>query len=357
MTTPAIAETNEVLRFSIRTPQQLARRVTEVAATEYFIDGLLPAQSLSLVIGDSGLGKSPLLYQAATAVAAGIPFLSRPTRQGRVLYLDCENGIAQVDGIVVQVSKCLEIDAPGDLRLWNLNDSDERPALEALIKEAEPAWVIVDPLKAFYPDIENKSENVTRAYQELRRLMQAHNCSITGIHHIRKPSDDPDRSRPPLDGPNFREWFLQARGARELINGCDVRLGVDRSGWSDDHSKLILRGFARVRGDTSPIQLIRILDDDGEPMGFGQLSGVDLLSNPEQRAAYSFLPDRFRFKEATAVYRRSDQATTDFLNNCLAAGLLRKLEGRSGYEKIAAAPQAGVSGVSPPESGMSMIIN
>ena len=237
-----------------------------------------PHNLFQLVIGDSGLGKSPLLYQAATAVAAGIPFLGRKTRQGRVLYLDCENGLAQVDGIVSQVSKCLGVAAPNDILLWNLNDIDSRPSLEVLIKEANPAWIIVDPLKAFYADIENKTENVTKVYQELRRLMQVRKCSITGIHHVRKPSQDNNHERPSLDGPNFREWFFQARGARELINGCDVRLGVDLTrGAAADDSKLTVRGFSRVKGETPPIRLIRILDGDGEPQGFRQLCGIELL--------------------------------------------------------------------------------
>jgi hypothetical protein len=336
---------------------------------EYLIEGLLPKQSLSLVIGDSGLGKSPLLYQAATAVAAGIPFLGRNTRRGRVLYLDCENGLAEVESIVWQVAGCLGITPPDDLLLWNLNDSDERPPLDRLIEEAKPTWIIVDPLKAFYHDIEHKTENVTKAYQGLRRLMQTHKCSITGIHHIRKPSEHSDDVRPSLEGATFRDWFNQARGARELINGCDMRLGVDLQQRAGDDSKLVVRGFGRVRGDTSLIRLIRVLDDDGEPQGFRQLCGVELLNNLDQREAYARLPEQFRFKEALAAYDRGDQATTDFLKNCFAAGILKKLEGRSGYEKISAEPvprviprvvtlaeDAGVTGVRQIEGRISNMI-
>jgi hypothetical protein len=70
-------------RFGIRTPQELKVRAAELGGTEYIIEGLFPKQSLSLVVGDSGLGKSALLYQAALSVASGEPFLEKNGESGR----------------------------------------------------------------------------------------------------------------------------------------------------------------------------------------------------------------------------------------------------------------------------------
>jgi len=301
------------------------------------IEGIMPKRSLSLVIGDSGLGKSPLMYQAATAVAAGVPFLGHSTRRGRVLYLDCENGIEQVDGIVGQVAKYLNVQPPEEnLLLWNLNDG-ESVSLEELIKETAPNWVIIDPLKAFFQSIEADNKDVTKAYANLRKLMQSYSCSISGIHHVKKPSQGYGDARPSLEGPDWREWFYQARGPRELINGCDVRLGVAQGNGGDN--RLVTRGFRRVIGEVPLTRLVRVVDDEGEPQGFRQIAGIELLGNPEQRAAYERLPEQFRFKEAIAAYGKSDQPTADFLGNCITAGILCKLEGRNGYEKIKVAPE------------------
>ena len=191
-----------------------------------------------------------------------MPFLGRETRQGRVLYLDCENAIGQVDTIVPQVSKCLGVPKPDDLLLWNLNDSDGTASLEDLIGEVLPSWVIIDPLNAFFQDIEASSENTTRAYQALRFIMKTHNCAITAIHHIRKPSNSV--TVPSLAGPGFRDWFLQARGSRALINGSDFRLGVE----AQSDTELAFRGYERVGGDAPLMKLTRVLDPDGEPQGF-----------------------------------------------------------------------------------------
>jgi hypothetical protein len=331
--TSPIVETSAIL-LGIRTPKQLAERIKEIGSTDYLIAGLIPRRALTLFVGDSGLGKSPLLYQAAISVAAGLPFLGREVQKGKVLYLDCENGLADVEYILSQVCRFAGLESPpDDLLLWNLNDAESGYAIEKLIEHTKPAWVIVDPLKAFFPDIEHKNQNVTKAYHQLRGMMQRHQCSITGVHHIRKPGNV-DFTPPSLEDHNFREWFYQARGPRELINGCDWRFGLDLPRSAVDDSKLVFRGFGRVRGDTGLIQLGRSLDTDGEPHGYEQLSGVELLNNADYQNAYRLLPTQFKFKQGKAVYGKGDQATTDFLGKCVAAGVLRKLPGKSGYEKI-----------------------
>src|SRR5437016_4039871 len=56
------------------------------------VAGWLPVRSVNILIGDSGVGKTPLAYQLGLCVAAGLPFLGAATRRGRVLILDFENG-------------------------------------------------------------------------------------------------------------------------------------------------------------------------------------------------------------------------------------------------------------------------
>src|SRR5262249_41266305 len=137
----------------------------------------------------------------------------------------------------------------------------------------------------------------------------------------------------------------QTRGARSLINGADVRLGVDApgntSGFAIMNGKyheeiaMVLCGFARVRGQFPLVYLSRVRDENGDAMGYSVLSGPKLLFNEEREAAYAKLPDRFRFKDAKHAFGKGPQATTDFLNKCIGLGLLRKV-GRT-YEKQRAA--------------------
>ncbi len=132
----------------------------------------------------------------------------------------------------------------------------------------------------------------------------------------------------------YNTWFHQARGPSVLINGSDVRLGVDRPSPCLNEDYLIVRGFERVSGDIPIIRICRVRDTDGEAIGYRLLGGADQLTNPAHSAAYHTLPREFGFGQAKAVYGKGDQATTDFLKKCISAGILRKAR-KGWYEKVA----------------------
>ncbi len=195
----AVAMSELKRKWGIYTPGELKQRCKELDCGSFLIGGLIPQRSLSIVVGDSGLGKSPLLYQAAICITAGVPFLGRPVSTGRVLYLDFENGLGDVEEMVTRLSRHLGLTGvPEDLLLWNFNDAPSRwePAqLAQMIREAKPVWVVVDSLGAFAPDIEEKASIVTRVYQEFRKSIRECGTSITAMHHLRKPSSKTDEAR------------------------------------------------------------------------------------------------------------------------------------------------------------------
>ncbi len=336
-------------KWAIYTPGELKQRCKDLNYGESLIAGVIPHRSLSIVVGDSGLGKSPLLYQAALCVTAGVPFLGRPVSKGRVLYLDFENGLGDVDELVGRLSRHLGlVEKPDNLLLWNFNDAPpkwEPTQLGSMIRDAKPVWAIIDSLGAYAPEIEEKSSNVTRVYQEFRERIRE-GTSITGVHHLRKPSSKPDEAPPALQDDPHR-WFLQARGSRALINGCDVRIGVDNCRGAKQISSvdgklrevaLVMGGFRRVRGNIATTFVARILDEDDEAVGYEELAGVNLLFNAEQEAAYEALPRTFKFKDAQRGYGKGAQATTDFLKKCIGVGIMRK-DGRE-YRKVEVAERA-----------------
>jgi hypothetical protein len=331
-------------KWAIYTPGELRQRCKELDSGSFLIGGLIPNRSLGIVVGDSGIGKSPLLYQAAICITAGIPFLGRPVSQGRVLYLDFENGLGDVEEMVTRLARHLGLmGLPEDLLLWNYNDAHPTwgPAqVGHMICEAKPVWVVIDSLGAFAPDIEEKASNVTRVYQDFRKIIRECGTSITGVHHLRKPSSKPDEAPPPLEEDPHR-WFQQARGSRALINSCDVRIGADRPVRAkqfeglDGRSRevaMVIGGFGRVRGNIDATYVARVLDEDDEPQGYVELAGVSLLFNLEQEEAYRDLPPQFRFKDAQKHYGKGSQATNDFLKKCIGAGVMRK-DGRE-YRKV-----------------------
>src|SRR3954470_7873903 len=89
-------------RYGLLSPADM--KASTVARTPYIVDGLLPEQSVTIAVGDSGIGKSPFFFQLGMCVAAGLPFLGRGTSAGRVLYLDFENGLQDANVLTMQLA-------------------------------------------------------------------------------------------------------------------------------------------------------------------------------------------------------------------------------------------------------------
>src|SRR5262245_55632050 len=84
----------QMRELGIATPLTLEEAVKAEAKQPYLIDGLLRTRSVNLLVGDSGLGKTPLGIQLGVCVAAGLPFLGLEVRQpGSVLYCDAESDL------------------------------------------------------------------------------------------------------------------------------------------------------------------------------------------------------------------------------------------------------------------------
>jgi len=334
---PATEWSNLKGRHAVYRHGDLKIRRKELGRGKHLIEGLLPERAIGLIVGDSGLGKSPLLYQAALCIAAGVPFLSHEVHQGKVLFCDFENGIAQVSEMLDALLQHLGLGrAPDDLLLWNLNDSSPKWGqlgyrLEDMVREVKPKLVVLDSITAYHPDIEDTNSTATKVYKEFRGLIRDTGTSILGAHHLRKPSGDAAPAC--LETGNIVHWFRQTRGAGSLINASDVRLGVDVPTRSvGEGTAFAMRGFWRVRGEIPLTYVARVCDEDGEPLGYDRITGVHLLFNKEYEEAFAELPEEFRFKNAQTVLGKGASATTNFLLKCISCGILRKKNG--GYAKV-----------------------
>jgi predicted ATP-dependent serine protease len=219
-----------LLKLGVYNIAQLKSFNAKAAKQQYLVDGFIGQQSLTLAVGDSNLGKSPFLYQMAVCVASGVPFLGMPVKQGPVLYMDAENSTLQVENLVTTLSDYLKLpEVPPDLYLFNKNNCPDGITLEAVVTATKPVMVVLDPIYAWFPEIEERPKAVTEGYGELRGLMKIHGCSVIGVHHTTKEQENPSAPRrEPLDAQtDVHKWFNRARGTGALINGCDNRIGFD----------------------------------------------------------------------------------------------------------------------------------
>jgi AAA domain len=327
--TPTITKLQQL---GIHTSDTLDLLCVQESRKPFVVEGLMAAGSIGIVVGDSGLGKSPLIYQLALSVAAELPWLGMRTRRGTVLYLDHENGSVGSKSLRDSVMRHLRLEKCPENFLCTQDITDIKSLTQA-VETVKPDLVVIDTLRSFDSTAEENNTKGGTFLQSLRKLCQKHRVSFLLIHHIKKQDKKGFLDvRANLEADSPIQWLNLACGARTLVNQSDVRLGVDRT--SKGNASLILRGHVRITGEVGPFYLERVFDDDEQPIGYQRRFGVEFLDNKEQQAAFDGLPPAFSFKEAKTKYGRRDQATIDFLNKCLRVGILRK-PSKGLYEKVA----------------------
>ena len=281
---------DELRNLGIYTPQTLGEAVKSEAGEPYLIEGLLRTRSLNVLVGDSGLGKTPLGIQVGVCVAAGLPFFGlKVSQQGPVLYCDAESDSSTFQEMLSAVSHFLGLSqAPADFHVWspnweshvNLNEASASWAtkLFSRVRVVEPRLVIVDPLRMFWPEAESTNEETVRIIASLRKVSKSTGCSWLITHHRRKLNQQTGVAHLE-DQPHA--WFQEAAGAHALINQTDTRLGVvPHSGQAD----LLLAGFVRGTGPFTPLDLARVTDTEGTPVGYRLLTGIEHLAEGDRTA-------------------------------------------------------------------------
>lgn len=307
----------------------------------HVVNGLLPRASVNILAGDSGIGKSPLIYQLGLAVAAGMPFLGSPTRQCKVLLVDYENSLADSHRILYQQKRFLKMGKyPIDFLVWCMQLDPTPIALndktESVIRDLGADLVILDSLRSFSPVMENDSAAAVAQIKRLREIASSLGTAFLLVHHLRKQHTDGLES---LEAGPALDWLTRAAGVRALINQTDVRLAIARreestSGREQEASAdLVLRGHVRTRGEVGPFLLQRVWDDDGEPCGYERVTpNLAMIENPDQQAAYEDLGETFSFKDARLRLDKPNKVTNDFVHKLIRLGLARKVA-RGNYQK------------------------
>jgi hypothetical protein len=320
------AERKERLRqFGIFLPPTLREARNTQTSRSYLVEGLLRTGSINLLVGDSGLGKTPLAIQLGVCITAGIPLFGRlKVREGRVLYCDAESDLSAFYEILESISRYLGLSAPPlDFHVWSPNwDADSTgpwdEELQHRVSIVKPALVIVDPLRMFWPNAEGKNAEAAASILSLREQSRGTGTSWLISHHRRKVNQ---QSTPVHLEESPHAWFQETAGSHALVNQSDTRLGVvPGTGQAD----LLLAGFVRGTGAIPPLNLARMTDDDGFPIGYRLLEGVEQL-RMEDRTVFDSLGSTFRFKDVeTALGGKSSSNAKRFLDRCDSLRIVRK---------------------------------
>lgn len=188
------------------TPESLIAESAE--PPRWLVRDFLYQQSLVCIAGVPGVGKSVFSYSLAVAIASNLPFLGLPVTQGRVLYLDEENGPANMPTYLRWAWKGMHcpdlVTLNANLRIGqNAILSYNGTWIDCLLQQVrqfQPSLVICDTSSScFRLNDENDNAEASKVIGGLRLVQEAasNNTSILILRHARIERDakgkHPDR--------------------------------------------------------------------------------------------------------------------------------------------------------------------
>lgn len=176
----------------------------DVPEREWLVNGLIPANTVTLLSGDGGTGKSLLALQLAISVAVGpdLPWLDRKIEQGPAFYIGAEDDSEEMhrrmnDITFGQMIKIRDLD---HLHLSSLSGKDAlltvvEPRTNVLhpsplwlkyveaIQAHQPKLVVLDTLADFYPGNENDRAQARQFISQLRKVCVEQRTTIVLLSH------------------------------------------------------------------------------------------------------------------------------------------------------------------------------
>jgi hypothetical protein len=198
--------------------------VTMSAEPPWLIDGLLPARGLACIVGPPKSGKSFLTSDMLCAVARGVPYASRETLAGPVIYLTGE-GVSGFKRRLVAMRRHLDIEGAGVpfYMIENVPDlGSETSDLPQLLAELDafvaqncpegPRAIVLDTLARCMGEAdENSARDMGRFVNRCAAIERHFGCVVVVVHHVGK---DPTRG---------------GRGSNALNGAADVSMLVEKT--------------------------------------------------------------------------------------------------------------------------------
>lgn len=184
--------------------------------TLFLVNPYVPIGAIILLYGKTRVGKSPLTWELARAIASGTPFFGRPTIPARVLYLELDTPAPLVQHRVQLVT-----DPPDDV-WWEflppchiVTDRGVQAHLRELGKQIEPGCVIFNTLRKIHQGDEKDGSLPSRLYQTLHALFPG--AAKVLVHHDKKSQPREAQGDPDETFSGHMAWLNDAQVGLHLV--------------------------------------------------------------------------------------------------------------------------------------------
>ncbi len=256
---------------------------------DWIADGLVAREAVTMIHGAAGLGKSMLALALGVAVTRGAPFMHHATKQGRVLYIDAENGQGEAHRRIRALG--LTVEEAGLLVYYEAIAADlaaDENELREVALAAEADLIVVDSLATMNRSDEDSSREMTPALQVLQRIAREACAGVLVLHHDRK-------DRTTLRGSSAIEAVIEVRwhltkdeernGARRLTNEKCRLAAESAERWVEVRQTLagiVVAQIPKPPSNTEAEKWLAVLDvlSDGEPRTYRQIATDSGLASP-----------------------------------------------------------------------------
>lgn len=261
------------------------------------VEGLAWRGALTVIAGDSGVGKSAFLTQLAACVASGVPFCGLRTEAGVAVVLGVEDPAELVQRRIRLLVEDGFLDPPSlphlilpakeylaDLPRFSGGSSsdwadDLLQFVSRITGHERLALLVLDPLRLLHSADENKANEMASVMYGLAQLAERLDCALLVSHHTRKNTESDGRRRKLED----------IRGSSVLI--AESRVAGMLSLLSSGDS--FYRYNLTTKSNLSKPMDIEIIADVGEncpPHNFRipSISDLDALAFDEEPWAHKF---------------------------------------------------------------------
>lgn len=231
-----VGQDRNVIRYEPRAPESatafkfVAVGDLEYRDPEYIVGDLIETETLALIFGDPGCGKSFLAVDLGLSVASGTPFHGRDVKQGAVFYLAGEghNGLARrfaawgkARGVPLSGVPLFKSERAAQF----LDGASAKAVADAVAAMADthgdPALIIVDTLaRNFGAGDENNTKDMSEfivAIDDLKARFPG--CTVLIVHHSGHASKERARGAMALKGALDCEYRVEKEGRdMRLIN-------------------------------------------------------------------------------------------------------------------------------------------
>jgi archaellum biogenesis ATPase FlaH len=244
--------------------------------------GLVPSGGLTLFAGDVGGGKSISSLDLSLAIASGGgPAWNTTSAGGAVLYLGADNSAREMQRNLRKLAQARGLMLTDELPLWvilerfELDRPEGRLRLDGLMREREPALVVVDTVGQYAGATDlNDYASVGRLLGGVRDLADKHGAAVILVHHLNKGQ-----------GPIVRRLIDRINGSVALVGSVNDVLALT---------------VEQTAGETvRTVTLCKGRDEPVAPMSFVMQSGPEgglslCYKRGDEAVAERSLSDRIR---------------------------------------------------------------